>query len=99
MWQRQGQAHVCQAPKAMLFPLPRSELIEHVLYKHDKQQKGVQGERGCGDQEGNTQQTDTGELGTSLVVQWLKLCTPSAGGEGSIVGSHMPQLGVCSKLE
>ena len=34
--------------------------------------------------------------GTSLVVQWLRLCTPNAGGPGSIPGqgtrSHMPQL-------
>ena len=35
---------------------------------------------------------------TSLVVQWLRLCTLNAGGLGSIPGqgtrSHMPQLGV-----
>ncbi|TEA34858.1 hypothetical protein DBR06_SOUSAS4310039, partial [Sousa chinensis] len=35
----------------------------------------------------------------SLVVQWLRLCTPNAGGPGSIPGqrtrSHMPQLRVC----
>ena len=35
-------------------------------------------------------------LGTSLVVQWLRLCTPNAGGLGSIPGqgarSHMQQL-------
>ena len=35
-------------------------------------------------------------MGTSLVVQWLRLCAPSAGGLGSIPGqgtrSHMPQL-------
>ena len=35
-------------------------------------------------------------LGTSLVVQWLRLRTPNAGGLGSIPGqgtrSHMPQL-------
>ena len=34
--------------------------------------------------------------GTSLVVQWLRLCTPNAGGLGSIPGqgarSHMQQL-------
>ena len=34
--------------------------------------------------------------GTSLVVQWLRLCTPNAGTPGSIpgqgTGSHMPQL-------
>ena len=34
--------------------------------------------------------------GTSLVVQWLRLCAASAGGLGSIPGqgtrSHMPQL-------
>ena len=34
--------------------------------------------------------------GTSLVVQWLRLWTPNAGGAGSIpwqgVRSHMPQL-------
>ena len=34
--------------------------------------------------------------GTSLVVQWLRLCTPYAGGSGSIpgqgTGPHMPQL-------
>ena len=39
-----------------------------------------------------------GWLGTSLVVQWLKLRTPNAGGLGSIPGqgtrSHMPQLRV-----
>ena len=33
---------------------------------------------------------------TSLVVQWVRLCTPNAGGQGSIPGqgtrSHMPQL-------
>jgi len=33
---------------------------------------------------------------TSLVVQWLILCTPNAGGANSIPGqgtrSHMPQL-------
>ena len=33
---------------------------------------------------------------TSLVVQWLALCVPNAGGPGSIPGqearSHMPQL-------
>ncbi|TEA30634.1 hypothetical protein DBR06_SOUSAS4110079, partial [Sousa chinensis] len=32
----------------------------------------------------------------SLVVQWLRLCSPNAGGPGSIPGqgtrSHMPQL-------
>ena len=36
--------------------------------------------------------------GTSLVVQWLRLCAPNAGGQGSILGkgtrSHMPQLRV-----
>ena len=35
-------------------------------------------------------------LGTSLVVQWLRLHAPSAGGPGLIpgqgTGSHMPQL-------
>ena len=35
-------------------------------------------------------------LGTSLVVQWLGIYTPNAGGPGSIPGqgtrSHMPQL-------
>ena len=34
--------------------------------------------------------------GTSLVGQWLRLCTPNAGGPGSIPGqgprAHMPQL-------
>ena len=34
--------------------------------------------------------------GTSLVVQWLRLCTPNAGGVGAIAGqgtrSHVPQL-------
>ena len=34
--------------------------------------------------------------GTSLVVQWLRLCTPNAGGPSLIPGrgtrSHMPQL-------
>ena len=37
-----------------------------------------------------------GALGTSLVVQWLRVCTPNAGGLGSIPGqgtrSHMPRL-------
>ena len=37
--------------------------------------------------------------GTSLVVQWLTLQAPNAGGWGSIPGqrtrSHMPQLSVC----
>ena len=28
------------------------------------------------------------ETGTSLVVQWLRLCTPSAGGMGSIPGQR-----------
>ena len=36
------------------------------------------------------------KTGTSLVVQWLRLCAPNAGGLGSIPGqgtrSHMPQL-------
>ena len=36
--------------------------------------------------------------GTSLVVQWLRLCAPSARGPGSIPGqgtrSHIPQLRV-----
>ena len=35
---------------------------------------------------------------TSLEVQWLRLCTPNAGGPGLIPGqrtrSHMPQLRV-----
>ena len=35
-------------------------------------------------------------VGTSLMVQWLRLCAPNAGGLGSIPGqgtrSHMPQL-------
>ena len=37
--------------------------------------------------------------GTSLVLQWLRLCAPNAGVSGSIPGqetiSHMPQLRVC----
>ena len=37
--------------------------------------------------------------GTSLVVQWLKLCTPNAGGPGSIPGQgtrpHIKQIRVC----
>ena len=37
--------------------------------------------------------------GSSLVVQWLRLCAPNAGGLGSIPGqgarSHMLQLRVC----
>ena len=37
-------------------------------------------------------------MGTSLVVQWLRLCAPSAGGLGLIPGlgtrSHMPQFRV-----
>ncbi|TEA37350.1 hypothetical protein DBR06_SOUSAS1910041, partial [Sousa chinensis] len=36
----------------------------------------------------------------SLVVQWLRLCAPNAGGLGSIPGqgtrSHMPQLRACT---
>ena len=40
--------------------------------------------------------TDLKALGTSLVVQWLRLWAPNAGGPGSIPGqgtrSHMPQL-------
>ena len=28
----------------------------------------------------------SGNVGTSLVVQWLRLCTPDAGGSGSIPG-------------
>ena len=39
-----------------------------------------------------------GLQGTSLVVQWLRLWAPKAGGPGSILGqgtrSHMPQLRV-----
>ncbi|TEA23632.1 hypothetical protein DBR06_SOUSAS910357, partial [Sousa chinensis] len=35
----------------------------------------------------------------SLVVQWLRLCSPNAGGPSLILGqgtrSHMPQLRVC----
>ena len=38
----------------------------------------------------------SGGLGNSLVVQWLRLPTPNAGGLGSIPGqgtrSHVPQL-------
>ena len=34
-------------------------------------------------------------VGTSLVVQWLRVCTPNAEGPGSVTGqgtrSHMPQ--------
>ena len=37
--------------------------------------------------------------GTSLVVQWLRLCVPKAGGPGAIrgqgTGSHMLELRVC----
>ena len=37
-------------------------------------------------------------LGTSLVVQWLRLCTPTAGSLGSVPGqgtrSRTPQLSV-----
>ena len=37
--------------------------------------------------------------GTSLAIQWLRLCTPNAQGPGSIprqgTRSHMPQLRVC----
>ena len=37
--------------------------------------------------------------GTSLVVQWLRLHTPNAGGLGSVpsqgIRSHKPQLNVC----
>ena len=36
------------------------------------------------------------EIGTSLVVQWLRLCVPNAGGPGLMPGQgtryHMPQL-------
>ena len=36
------------------------------------------------------------ETGTSLVAQWLRLCTPNTGGPGSVPGRgtrvHMPQL-------
>ena len=43
------------------------------------------------------------QVGTSLVVQWLRLHTPSAGGPGSIPGrgtrSHMPQLRVRMRSE
>ena len=43
-------------------------------------------------QGGETQNT---VRGTSLVVQWLKLCAPNAAGPGSIPGrgtkSHLPQ--------
>ena len=42
---------------------------------------------------------DNNKKVTSLVVQWLRLHTPSAGSLGSITGqgtrSHMPQLRVC----
>ena len=38
-------------------------------------------------------------LGTSLVTQWLRLCTPNAGGSGLVPGqgtrSHMQKLRVC----
>ena len=41
------------------------------------------------------------EEGTSLVVQWLRLCSPKAGGLGSVPGwgtrFHLPQLRVCLK--
>ena len=40
-------------------------------------------------------------MGTSLVVQWLRLRAPNAGGLGSIPGqgarSHVPQLRVCMR--
>ena len=39
------------------------------------------------------------DVGTFLVVQWLRLCTPYAGDPGSIpgwgTGSHMVELRVC----
>ena len=39
-------------------------------------------------------------LGTSLAVQWLRFCTPNAGGLGSIPGQgtgfHIPQLKIPS---
>ena len=42
--------------------------------------------------------SENGSGGTSLVVQWLRLCAPNAAGPGSIPGqgtrSHMPQLRV-----
>ena len=41
--------------------------------------------------------------GTSLVVQWLRLCAPNAGDLGWIpdqgTRSHMPQLRVCKLLK
>ena len=42
----------------------------------------------------------TGTTGTSLVVQWLRLCAPNAGGSGLIPGqgtrSHTPQRSSCT---
>ena len=39
------------------------------------------------------------KLGTSLVIQWLRHCTPNAGGPSLVHGqgtrSHMTQLRVC----
>ena len=40
-----------------------------------------------------------GNSGTSLVIQWLRIRAPNAGGSGSIPGqgtrSHMPQASIC----
>ena len=41
--------------------------------------------------------------GTSLLVQWVRLCVPNAGGPGSIPGqgtkAHMPQLRLGTALK
>ena len=45
-----------------------------------------------------TRNNNNKKMGTSLVVQWLRLCAPGAGGMGSIPSqgtrSHMSQLRV-----
>ena len=51
-------------------------------------------EKSCSSLKKSTNQSIN--LGTFLVVQWLRLCSPNEGGPGSIPGlgtrSHVPQL-------
>ena len=51
----------------------------------------------------NDVNSKTESTGTSLVVQWLRLCAPNAGGVGLIPGLgtrfHMPQLKTSYKLK
>ena len=59
-------------------------------------QAGFRKDRGTRDQTANISQIiKRAREGTSLVVQWLRDCTPNAEGPGSITGqgtrSHMPQ--------